>query len=249
MPVSVCIVTNQWHPQLNAIIVALSSHVEEILLGYDGNPGTIPTDIKAHVKVIQVQWEGYSTTKNKLAAKARNNWILSLDSDEVPDRVLVQSLLSLPYETMPSSHQYQLKRRSYFEGKRMQHGSWGNDKVIRLYNRTASRWDNALVHESLERNAQTKIHTLDGILEHFTADNYEVFLAKSLRYARLSADKYFQNGKKATFIKSYLSPLFSFIKEYVFQAGFLDGSRGWKIAMGNARYTFWKYQFLKEQQA
>jgi hypothetical protein len=82
---------------------------------------------------------------------------------------------------------------------------------------------------------------------HFTADDYQAFLKKSERYARLSADKYFEQGKQATLLKRYGSPLFSFVKEYFFQWGFLDGVRGWKIAKCNAIYTFWKYKFLKEK--
>jgi glycosyltransferase involved in cell wall biosynthesis len=225
-------------------------HVDEVLIGYGGNPENIPhSSVHKFLTIVHLPWEGYSISKNKLAAKAKNNWILSLDSDEVPDEILIQNIVSIPFEKQSISCQFQMKRVSFFEGKMMHHGAWGNDSVIRLYNRLSTKWNKSLVHESLERNAQTKIHRVKGTLHHFTADNYQTFLEKSHRYALLSAEENSINKKKATFIKSYLSPVFSFVKEYIFQAGFIDGKRGWKIALGNAKYTFWKYKFLKEKQA
>jgi (heptosyl)LPS beta-1,4-glucosyltransferase len=248
VPVSVCIVTNQWHPKLEVIFNVLKDKVSEILLGVDGTMEMVPSHLRqSFVTVIPVKWEGYSNTKNNLAAKAQNDWILSLDSDEVPDETLISAIYTLDYAVIPVNRQYEMKRVSFFEGKMIHHGSWGNDRVIRLYNRTVSKWDNAIVHESLDRNQNTEIIRLKGILLHYTADDFQTFMEKSMRYARLSADKYYQNKKKAGFVKSYLSPAFSFLKEYLFQAGFLDGSGGWKIAAGNAKYTYWKYQFLKEK--
>jgi len=178
---------------------------------------------------------------------AANDWILSLDSDEVPDEALVSAICNLDISTLSPDTQYSIKRYSFFEDKMMRHGSWGNDYVRRFYNKTRTRWDNAPVHESLEQNAGTIHRKLQGTLLHYTADDYPAFLNKSERYARLSAEKYFQQGKKATLLKRYAAPLFSFVKEYIFQSGFLDGIRGWKIAKGNAIYTFRKYKYLKEK--
>lgn len=196
---------------------------------------------------MHVLWEGYSITKNKLAAASDNDWILSLDSDEVPDENLIEAISNLDFTALSPETQVSLRRYSFFEGKMIRHGSWGNDYVRRLYNKNHTQWDNALVHESLEQHPSTVHQKLKGSLLHYTADDQATFLAKLEKYATLSADKYFRQGKKATFLKRYLSPLFSFIKEFIFQLGFLDGVRGWKIASGNAGYTYRKYQLLKEK--
>jgi (heptosyl)LPS beta-1,4-glucosyltransferase len=248
VPVSVCIVTNNWHPKLDIIIQHFVDKVSEIRIGYDGSLNEIsPVAKRENVHIISIVWEGYSITKNKLAETAVKDWILSLDSDEVPDDDLVSAISHLNFDLLPGKTQFSIKRYSFFEGKMVKHGSWGNDYVRRLYNRTQTQWDNAIVHESLEQDAATIHQKLQGCLMHFTADDYPAFLSKSLHYARLSADKYFQQGRQATLLKRYAAPLFSFVKEYFFQAGFLDGIRGWKIAKGNAIYTYRKYQFLKEK--
>jgi hypothetical protein len=43
-----------------------------------------------------------------------------------------------------------------------------------------------------------------------------------------------------------LSPVFSFIFNFFFKLGFLDGTTGFSCAQVNAEYTFKKYKKLKE---
>ena len=46
-------------------------------------------------------------------------------------------------------------------------------------------------------------------------------------------------------LKIYGSPVFSFLKYYLFQLGILDKKSGWEIARAHALYTFKKYKQLK----
>lgn len=178
---------------------------------------------------------------------ATHSWILSLDSDEMPDETLLNAIAQLPFPTLASNHLYTIKRISFFEGKKIEHGSWGRDRVTRLYNKAYTQWNNAAVHEALEVKQDTDMTMLKGILLHYTADDYDSFLEKNKKYAQLSAEKYFARNKKSPLWKRLFAPSFSFIKEYIFQGGFLDGQAGFKIARINAQYTRWKYVFLKEK--
>ena len=65
-------------------------------------------------------------------------------------------------------------------------------------------------------------------------------------YALLNAEKYFRQGKRPGILKPVLSPIFSFIKNFFFKLGFLDGGTGFQCARINAQYTFLKYKKLKE---
>lgn len=248
LPASVCIVTNTINSVLEQIVLSTHPVCHEVLVGYDGACDSIPKDFsgckKVHIRAVT--WEGYSATKNKLAATADMDWILSLDGDEVPDRKLLKAFVQLADKLDPNTI-YALKRRSILGNKKIRFGAWGRDKVRRLYNRRHTGWKNDLVHENLEIHANTKIALLKGYLYHYTADNYRTFLEKNRKYAKLSADKYFEQQKKSKIIKRWLSPAFTFIKEYLLQLGFLDGRAGFQIAWGNALYTYWKYHFLLQK--
>jgi (heptosyl)LPS beta-1,4-glucosyltransferase len=249
MEAAVCIVTNCLDQKLEEIINACHPYFSEILIGYDGDVAMVSQDFnqKGKAKIILVTWQGFSTTKNELAARAKANWILSLDGDEVPDELLLSEIKKLPFATLPQNRIFSLKRISFFEDKKITHGAWGRDRVLRLYHKQYTQWDNAIVHENLVIKNDTEIVKPEGILYHYTADSYDTFLAKNKKYARLSAEQYFARKKSSPLWKRLLSPGFTFIKEYLFQGGFLDGAAGWKIAWVNALYTYWKYAFLREK--
>ena len=70
---------------------------------------------------------------------------------------------------------------------------------------------------------------------------------KMENYAALNAEKYFKQQKRAVSLKMFFSAAFSFIKNYFFKLGFLDGATGYHCARINARYTFLKYKKLNER--
>jgi hypothetical protein len=67
-----------------------------------------------------------------------------------------------------------------------------------------------------------------------------------VQYALLNAAKYARAGRKSSWLRLYFSPVFSFIKHYIFQLGFLDGREGLICARMTAHYTFIKYARLRE---
>lgn len=232
------------------IITVCAPAFTEILIGFDGEKAGIPVsfqELPDNVHVKPITWQGYSTSKNNLAAMAKSDWILSLDGDEIPDRTLLENLYTFlsgnPSEMVIAG----CRRISFFEQKKILHGAWRNDKVWRLYHKKNTSWKQDLVHEQLEGKQTPERILIKGILYHYTADNAATFLEKNKKYARLSAEKYFEKGKKSPSWKRWLSPAFTFVKEYIFQLGLLDGKAGWDIAKINARYTYWKYTYLKNK--
>lgn len=247
--ISLCIVTNRIDRQLEQLLIVSAPHFHEILIGYNG-PELNNANYYAklyHARIIPVQWEGYGTTKNKLAAMAGNDWICSLDGDEVPDAQLLKEIARLQANEAQAGTIYSFRRVSFFEGRMIRHGAWGRDRVRRIYNRRFTQWQTDPVHETLQSGTTTQTVQLKGKLYHYTADDATAFIEKNRHYALLSAEKYFRKGKKSPLYKRVFSPLFTFIKEYFFQLGFLDGWAGLRIARINALYTYWKYRFLKDK--
>ncbi len=247
--ISLCIITDNLDERLKQTVAACSAHFREILIGYNGTADLSPDCMEGYkpARLIQQEWEGYSMTKNKLAEKASNDWICSLDADERPDTLLFEEIGRINIQDADGRNVYAFSRLSFFEGRPMQHGAWGRDTVIRLYNKRKVQWGQDPVHEQLGPYTSDRLIRLRGKLYHYTADNAATFTKKNRHYALLSAGKYFIRGKKSPLYKRWLSPLFTFIKEYLFQLGFLDGIAGFKIAWINARYTYWKYHFLHQK--
>lgn len=174
-PFSLCIVSNQLNMNLEEIIRISDGLAGEILIGYDGDLKEIPSSFRTqpHARIVPLKWEGYSITKNKLASEAKHDWILSLDGDEIPDEELLLQITSLPFESLPIHQTYALKRVSFFKGKKITHGAWGRDRVLRLYNKRYTQWNGAVVHEDLQKKTDTTVLLLKGELRHYTAEDYE----------------------------------------------------------------------------
>jgi glycosyltransferase involved in cell wall biosynthesis len=189
-------------------------------------------------------WEGYGKTKNKANSLAKYNWILSLDADEAIDEELKNALLQLPCGNEKTV--YDLQFKTFIGEKGIKYGEWRGDHHIRLFNRNDVRWDYAEVHEQFIIPVGTAVKKLNGYVLHYTSGSFQQFEKKMVNYAALNAKKYFNQGKKTGWGKQWLSPAFSFLQNYIFRLGFLDGKAGFEIARITARYTYLKYKKLKE---
>ena len=200
----------------------------------------------ANVKVHQGPWEGFGKTKQRATALAKYDWVLSLDADEALDETLQQTLASLSFNH--TNTVYNLAYKNFLGNTHVKWGEWGWDKHIRLFNRRTVSWNDAPVHEELVLPKSAIIKSLKGHILHRTMRDTVVYSQKVTRDALLNADKYFARGKKATWLKRNISPLFAFVKYYFFMLGFLDGWAGLVCARMTAFYTFLKYARLYELQ-
>ncbi|MDB5086347.1 MAG: hypothetical protein JWR09_341 [Mucilaginibacter sp.] len=247
VPVSVIIITKNAADIIKGCIEKARELTDDIIIIYNGSedeaPGVADTN---DCRVYKKTWDGYGANKNKGVEAAKYNWVLSIDSDEIPDDELISAIHNLNFSDVKVV--YDIKFRSYFGKKAIRHGSWGRDHHIRLFNRGFVKWSETLIHEKLVLPAYIEKKKIDGYIHHYSVNDAYEFDSKCSYYAKLSAKKYFRAGKKATFTRLYISPMFSFIKNYVAYLGFLDGREGWKIARTIAKNTSRKYHFLSQME-
>lgn len=242
---SVVIVCKNEGSIIGQTLQSLQGLTDDIVV-YD-NGSTDDTIEKAKVYTAQVHqgsWEGFGKTKRKAIALAKYDWILSLDADEAIDPLLKNTLLT--FEPVNEKIVGEIKFKNFFVDKWLRFGEWGHDKHIRLFNRTQVNWDDAAVHEKLIMPPGVTIKKIEGHVLHKTVKSIADYKQKMQQYALLNAHKYHQAGKKATWVKRYLSPAFTFLNYYIFRLGFLDGYAGYVCAKITAWYTALKYERLRE---
>ncbi|MES1222986.1 MAG: glycosyltransferase family 2 protein [Bacteroidota bacterium] len=245
MDISVVIITRNEGHIISKTLQSLQGLTDDIIIVDSGSTDdTLAICRQFNVTILEPGWNGYGPNKNKGIDAARHNWILNIDADEVIDEELKQAMLALPL--LNANEVFEMWYRNFFMDKCIRHGEWGNDKHIRLFNRTIIKWNEAAVHENLTLNADTKITLLKGFIKHYTVNSLAEYEQKTIAYAKLNAQKYFEQGKRGSLLKQYLSPVFSFLQNYFFRLGFLDGKEGLLIAKTTARYTFLKYAYLNE---
>jgi hypothetical protein len=72
-------------------------------------------------------------------------------------------------------------------------------------------------------------------LHHFSVKGANDCKRKAIKYAILGAQKCYLQGKKATQLKRFGSPVFNFIKNYILYLGVLDGNEGWTMAITSVK--------------
>ena len=204
---------------------------------------TVEFSLKEGANTYNVNWKGYGYSRNFGAAQARHNWILSLDADERISPGLARAIRRLDAQDPTSV--YSFRRVNHLAGNRFRFGNLGFEKVKRLYHKDSYRWDLSLVHEKLV-GPKRICKKLGGQLLHYGLKNSEDYRNKAILYARLSAEKYFQEHRKHGPLKKYASSFFNALKSYVIQLGFLDGRKGWIMAQTIARYSWMKYEHLEQ---
>jgi glycosyltransferase involved in cell wall biosynthesis len=242
---SIVIVCKNETDIIGSTLQSLVDLTDDIIVYDTGSTDGTQEKIRQYnVRLFEGDWEGYGNTKNKATQYAKYDWILSLDADETIDEPLRQSL----WQCEPGSETivYDLKRRNYYRNKYLKHGHWGRDHLIRFFNRRTVKWNDDAVHEKLLFPADVRIKKLKGFILHRSIKDLRDYSNKMVDYAMLGAEKYFKLGKKATWIKLYLSPGFTFFNHYILKLGFLDGYPGYLTAMMTSWYTFLKYARLKE---
>jgi glycosyltransferase involved in cell wall biosynthesis len=239
---SVVIITrNEEHNIHDCIHSALLLSNDVIVVDAGSTDNTIELSKKAGASVIEQEWKGYGYARNLGASKAKNNWIISLDADERITPLLAGNIKNA---TLEDYHIYRFRRENFLGLHKINFGTAGFDKVIRVYNRLHTSWDLTVVHEKLIGDCT--VTKIEGTLQHFSMKDIFDYREKSILYARLSAQKYFQQGKRTGFIKRFISPSFNAVKSYIFQLGFLDGARGFQLSRAIAHYTWLKYEFLHQ---
>ena len=191
---------------------------------------------------VTPDWPGFGPQKNRALARCRYRWVLSIDADEQVSDALAAEILRVLCEASSEATVagYWLRRSSRYCGQVIRQGLWGNDRVLRLFERQRGRFTDARVHESLVCDGETRV--LEGILVHDSVDSPEDARSKARRYAFLGAEALRARGRGGS-LQGGVHAGWSFLRGYLLRAGFLDGRFGLTLARLNAAGTFWKYHW------
>ncbi len=188
-----------------------------------------------NVKIIEGDFLGFGPTKNEASKYAKNDWIFSLDSDEIVTIDLVKELQALPLED--EKEVFFIKRNNYFFDKKIKYSGWGKDYLVRIYNKNIHTFNDNIVHEKIKLKNDTKKTTLKNSFKHLAITDISQFLTKINKYSKLAAG----GEKTCCFLVVLAKFIFAFIKTYFLKLGFLDGYMGFVIALSNANGRFYRY--------
>ncbi|HOL65523.1 MAG TPA: glycosyltransferase family 2 protein [Accumulibacter sp.] len=243
--ISVTILTRNSEKYLPRCLDALTGFDEVIVLDNGSTDSTLRLVTGyANVRLIEHPFIGFGPLKNLAVSSARNEWILSVDSDEIVTAKLLDELRTL--DLADERAVYSIARDNYYNGRLVRCCGWRPDRVMRLFCRRHTRFNDLRVHESLLVKPDTRLRQLRGTLQHFPYASAAELIDKMQKYSTLYAE---QNSKRSSPAKAFFRAAFAFIRNYIFQKGFLCGYEGLLISVSNAVGVFYKYIKLYEKNA
>lgn len=196
------------------------------------------------VRFYQARWQGYSATKNYGNSLATNNYIFSIDADEVLSEELKKEILTLK-NSAKLSDAYYINRLTNYCGSWIHHCGWYPDTKLRLWNKQKGEWKGN-IHEEVVMDSGSSFANFKGDLLHYSYYSIQQHINQANKFTDLTANEAFIKGKKAGLLKIFFSPCFKFIRDYFLKMGFMDGYHGFVICRISAFATYLKYTKLRE---
>jgi glycosyltransferase involved in cell wall biosynthesis len=240
---------------------------EIIVVDSGSTDGTVEIAKSFAAKVFVEEWKGFAAQKNSAIDKATGDWILSLDADEELDTRLRQALRdlletlhrlsTLGNKTVDDSAAITgssldvgtdfsgilIPRKNEFLGRWIRHGGYWPDPKLRLFRRGSGRFENRAVHEDVHVEGNTR-QIQSGALIHHSYPTLSDYIEHMNRYSSLGAKMVVAKGNgRVRFGVSniVLRPMATFVYNYIFRLGFLDGREGLLLHLYHAVYVSWKY--------
>ena len=212
---------------------------EIIIVDSGSTDGTVEIAKNFGARVFVEPWKGYAAQKNSAIEKAANAWVLSLDADEEVSPELAHDIGTvLKTESKPSG--FFIPRKNFFLGRWIRRGGFWPDPKLRLFDKTSGRFQESAVHESVKISGLAA--TMVAPLVHHSYPTLSDYIEHMNRYSSLGAEMAAAQGRAGfSVINIVLRPLLTFIYNYIFRLGFLDGREGLLLHLYHAVYVSWKY--------
>jgi glycosyltransferase involved in cell wall biosynthesis len=136
-----------------------------------------------------------------------------------------------------------IPRKNEFLGRWIKHGGFWPDPKLRLFCRGSGKFEDRAVHEIVTLHGSAGRITCGALIHHSYPALYD-YIEHMNRYSSLGAEMAVAKNKgKIGFsvINIVLRPFATFIYNYFFRLGFLDGREGLLLHLYHAVYVSWKY--------
>ncbi len=239
---SVIVITKNEAERLPTCLASVAFADEIIVVDSASSDGTAALARQHGARVISTaDWPGFGPQKQRALAAATGTWVLSIDADEWLDDELAAAIRAVTESTKSADQPagYAVSRLSAFCGQWMRAGSWYPDRGVRLFQRGSARFSGDQVHERLLLTGATG--RLPGLLLHNSITTLHDGLDKMNRYSTGRAADQRSQGRRGGLGRALGHGLWAFVRSYGLRRGFLDGRRGFVLALLDAQASSARY--------
>ena len=191
---------------------------------------------------------GHGEQKNVALDLCTSDWILLLDADEVLTPGLQQEIrqvLAAEDGREPQYDAYWIPRLNLIFGRWMRHGGFYPDRKLRLFKRGSARLSEGVGPHSTPQFEGPRGKLKHDML-HYAYPDMNIYLEHMNRYSSEIAELLVKRGRCSKSLSSFLwnavaNPAATFVYNYFFRLGFLDGREGLLLHLNHSVYIHWKF--------
>jgi len=233
---SVVIITFNEEANLGRLLESTRPADEHIVLDCGSTDRTLEIARSFGARTFTENWKGYAAQKNSAIDKTTGDWVLSLDADEAAEPELMEEIRHV-LDHNPPVDGYYMPRKNYFLGRWIRHGGFYPDRKLRLFRRGRGRFGERAVHEVVQVDGPAG--TLNHALVHNAYPTLEGYIEHMNRYSSLGAEM--KGNRGFSVLNIVINPLVTFVYNYFFRLGLLDGREGLLLNLYHSVYVSWKY--------
>jgi glycosyltransferase involved in cell wall biosynthesis len=191
---------------------------------------------------------GHGEQKNVALDLCASDWILLLDADEVLTPALqneIRRLLACEDGREPKFSAYWIPRLNLIFGRWMRHGGFYPDCKLRLFRRGSARLSEGVGPHSTPQFQGPKGSLKHNML-HYAYPSLKIYLEHMSRYSSEIALLLHKQCRTSKSLPAFLwnavaNPAVTFLYNYFFRLGFLDGREGLILHLNHSVYIHWKF--------
>lgn len=230
--------------RIEKTISAISCCNEIIVVDSGSSDQTIKVSKNLGCKVYENPFKSFGEQKKFGFDKAVNDWILSVDADEVMTPELNAEIESLFENKKPHCNGYRIRFRMVFLNKVFRFGKESRICPVRLFDRTKAKITDPEIHEKIVVEGGTP--KLRNCADHYSYRNLTHYFEKFNDYTLKAAARLAGKKKNNSFHLPFLKLHFAFLRFYFFNLNFLNGYPGLIWSWLSANYFLIKYLKAKE---
>jgi glycosyltransferase involved in cell wall biosynthesis len=215
---------------------------EIIVVDDESQDKTLEIVKKYNCKVFSRKMDVEGIHRNWAYAQAKNQWVLSLDADEIVSPELSEEIIrAILADNFVA---YDIPLRNFISNYWVKYGGWYPAAKVRLFKKDKFKYEEAEVHPRV---------FIDGACGHLKADiihrgypDLEHFLNSVNRQSTLEAVKWVKTGRKMTLLWASWRAFDRFFRRYIGKKAYKDGMYGFVIAYFDMLYQILSYLKFKE---
>lgn len=248
IPVSVVIIVKNEEKRIGACLESVKWADDIVIVDDMSTDRTVEIARNYTDRIIQRKMDIEGVHRNYAYSQAKDEWVLSLDADELVSPELKEEIGRVVTGDTGSEHNvFAIPLRNYIGGYWVRWGGWYPAYKDRLFRKGRFKYEEVGVHPRVIYEG--KCGLLKGDIIHYSYEDFTELIDSLNSQTSKEAEKWFTTGRKMALGVALWRALDRFYRSYVAKKGYRDGVIGLMVAVNGGFYQILSYAKYWESNA